>query len=1095
MRKSLLLIVLLTVAILMPKLLLAQGAAPLLDEPLDGCYDAIVVGVGLYNDSPPIGIENSVTVPAPPGPIVAAYIEWVGAEDTTPGGATLDGTSTLLINGVDVPGILAAPFDLSGNAGFDPRAHTSAGPRGWFSWHAEIGPDGLGIVPATLTAPMELIISGWDSPAQQTNGATISLIYETGACAVENQIRFLTGVNWYHYHAGVHHFSELLVYPVEPAPIDRVVSMVFSHAGTDKSQTTCRGGAVWMVADDGTRPMPGQGDFDLLATGDNDGDGIERGYGINGGVEILNDPFSSSALPCTPGINLVPDEPYANGHPYPGGASVAPYRAVSIDPGSGGDVGAPGEWGVLTAQILIPANARWVAFQLESEPDQNGESGSWVGGGVFLVVPTATVGDRVWHDANGNGLQDNGETGIGGAAVQLLDSNRNIIGNTTTGGNGIYSFADLATGDYAFRFLTPDGFIATPANVEVGPDGDAGDSDADPTSGETELTNLLPSEADFTWDAGFYQPASIGDFVWIDTNRDGIQNDGDTGVNGVQIDLFGAGPDGSFGSADDLTYRTVTSSAGSRDGDYTFSNLPPGRYYAMLATPRGYVFTQQSTGTDRALDSDVDPASAETAVFELLSGAHRTDIDAGLVQSVSAIAVEKTPDLQRIEYGATATFQIRVTNPGELDLSDVMVEDPETAACDRLIGDLPVGGEFTYVCSAQNVLVDFTNTATATGIDPLNNAVSAKDDALVDVLPAITASKTADPLAVPRSGGEVTFSVSIVNTIDEMLTLSTLIDDIHGPLDGQGTCTLPQSIAPGEAYTCSFTVTVFPGESGETDTITGTAYDDDGNMAEATATATVLPRPGQGKVGDYVWYDINSNGLQDGAETGVPDVRVEIFTADDKPAGVTRTDTRGAYLLTGLEDGDFYLVFTADMLSNPFSNFSPQRDGAPLRDSDVVTSTIKNNPLSGRTDLFTLLVDGVDMSRDAGLVIPTVITEDEPTAIELLSFTTKPAATGIAIEWVTGAELDTAGFHIYRSTTHNRADAVPITNALIPGQGADGGSYRVIDDAVLPGIYYHYWLIEIETDGDRNEHGPIRGRIQPAATEIVVIYLPTIANR
>ena len=176
-------------------------------------------------------------------------------------------------------------------------------------------------------------------------------------------------------------------------------------------------------------------------------------------------------------------------------------------------------------------------------------------------------------------------------------------------------------------------------------------------------------------------------------------------------------------------------------------------------------------------------------------------------------------------------------------------------------------------------------------------------------------------------------------------------------------------------------------------------------------------------------------------------------------------------------------------------SFSPQRDGASLRDSDVVTSTIKNNPLSGRTDIFTLQVDGVDMSRDAGLVIPTVIGDDEPTAIELLSFTTSSAATGIAIEWVTGAELDTAGFHIYRSTTHNRADAVSITDALIPGQGADGGKYQVVDDAALPGVYYHYWLIEIETDGDRNEHGPIRGRIQPAATGSVVIYLPSIANR
>ncbi|MEZ4581014.1 MAG: hypothetical protein R3A10_05085 [Caldilineaceae bacterium] len=46
-----------------------------------------------------------------------------------------------------------------------------------------------------------------------------------------------------------------------------------------------------------------------------------RGYGINRAVELFNDPFTSSALPCAPTINPTPDEPYETGHPYPGGAA------------------------------------------------------------------------------------------------------------------------------------------------------------------------------------------------------------------------------------------------------------------------------------------------------------------------------------------------------------------------------------------------------------------------------------------------------------------------------------------------------------------------------------------------------------------------------------------------------------------------------------------------------------------------------------------------------------------------------------------------------------------------------------------------------
>ncbi|MEZ4715608.1 MAG: hypothetical protein R2851_05910 [Caldilineaceae bacterium] len=190
------------------------------DQPLVGCYDTAVYGVGMFD----VG-SATIDVPVPPGPIVAAYIEWVGVEDTTPGGDVLDGTSQLTINGVTVDGVLAAPFTLDGNgkpvgnAGYDPRAFASAGPDGWFAWHASIGPSGpYGIIPAQPGgATVTLDISGWTSAAKQTNGATISLVFSTGDCEVENEIRFLAGVNWYHHHTSNQEFSELLIYPVEPA--------------------------------------------------------------------------------------------------------------------------------------------------------------------------------------------------------------------------------------------------------------------------------------------------------------------------------------------------------------------------------------------------------------------------------------------------------------------------------------------------------------------------------------------------------------------------------------------------------------------------------------------------------------------------------------------------------------------------------------------------------------------------------------------------------------------------------------------------------------------------------------------------------------
>ena len=68
----------------------------------------------------------------------------------------------------------------------------------------------------------------------------------------------------------------------------------------------------------------------------------------------------------------------------------------------------------------------------------------------------------------------------------------------------------------------------------------------------------------------------------------------------------------------------------------------------------------------------------------------------------------------------------------------------------------------------------------------------------------------------------------------------SLIDDIHGNLDGQGTCAVSQYLAPGAFYECSFSAVV-TGNAGdsETDTVTAEAQDNDGNTVDASDSATV----------------------------------------------------------------------------------------------------------------------------------------------------------------------------------------------------------------------------------------------------------------
>jgi len=104
-------------------------------------------------------------------------------------------------------------------------------------------------------------------------------------------------------------------------------------------------------------------------------------------------------------------------------------------------------------------------------------------------------------------------------------------------------------------------------------------------------------------------------------------------------------------------------------------------------------------------------------------------------QQTPQIEIVKDPDLQMVTLGGddTATWTIVVTNPGPVDLVNVVVTDPQAPGCDRTIGDLAVGDSFDYECSLSGVTAAFTNVATVTGEDASGNQVTDSDDADVAV--------------------------------------------------------------------------------------------------------------------------------------------------------------------------------------------------------------------------------------------------------------------------------------------------------------------------------------------------------------------------
>lgn len=243
--------------------------------------------------------------------------------------------------------------------------------------------------------------------------------------------------------------------------------------------------------------------------------------------------------------------------------------------------------------------------------------------GVYRLPQYASIGDFVWKDSNRNGIQDADETGVENVTVHLMDCMGNVLATTTTDANGHYLFANLTPGNYNIHFVLPVGYLFSPAGQGGDP---AKDSDADPATGMATCTTLDGNEVDLSWDAGIYpepQVASIGDFVWKDSNRNGIQDAGEVGVGNVTVHLM------------DCAGNVLASTTTDASGHYLFSGLTSGNYNIQFVLPTGYAFSPANQGGDATKDSDADPATGLTACTTLDNGEADMSWDAGIYKRCS----------------------------------------------------------------------------------------------------------------------------------------------------------------------------------------------------------------------------------------------------------------------------------------------------------------------------------------------------------------------------------------------------------------------------------------------------------------------------
>jgi hypothetical protein len=234
----------------------------------------------------------------------------------------------------------------------------------------------------------------------------------------------------------------------------------------------------------------------------------------------------------------------------------------------------------------------------------------------------------VYCDNNNDGSRQSGECGIGGVWVTLTgkDSSGQTVSMTRmTDANGCYIFDNLkssGTGGYTIKETQPTCFT----------DGmDKAGSRGGTLSNDTISAITLPSSTNAIDYIFGELGASLGDKVWNDANKNGVQDSGEAGLAGITVKLTGAGADAIFGTLDDTAAQTTTNSS----GVYSFSGLAAGKYTVNFTANNGWLLSPANVGSNDNVDSDADAITGTTAVYTLTNNQSNLTVDAGMYRQIA----------------------------------------------------------------------------------------------------------------------------------------------------------------------------------------------------------------------------------------------------------------------------------------------------------------------------------------------------------------------------------------------------------------------------------------------------------------------------